>query len=308
MPKHLATTQSIKYIFTAGIFIVFGFLLFNYQEDFYIIRDISAWQFISVSLLILIGVTINGSKLNCISRNFGVHLRIRELFALSSMTTVLNNVFFKAGSVATSGYLKKKYNFSYSSFAGTFLGDQLIILFIGSFFGAIVSLYLGLFRHQDLLLIFAGFALIAALLFCLMRGGIRLPQIESSIFELLKRGTESFNTLLHDKNLLHSLGALNTFLIITIGFRLYVTCSILHMEIPLSHCFLFAIAIIFARIIPITHNDIGVRELAVGFLSDILGSGLKAGVLATVVDWIFELLWTALCTGFFRNSLVAPND
>jgi hypothetical protein len=80
------------------------------------------------------------------------------------------------------------------------------------------------------------------------------------------------------------------------------------METPLSHCFLFAAIVIFTRIIPITHNDVGVRELAVGFLSGTLGSGLKAGVLITVVDRILELLWTALCTGVFKNSLVASKD
>ena len=308
MPKHLTIPQSIKYILTAGIFIIFGFLLFKYQEDFYIIRDISALQFIEISLLILIGVTLNGSKLNRIASGFGIRLRTREWLALSSMTTVLNNVFFKAGSVATSGYLKKKHNFPYSSFAGTFLGDQLVILFIGSLAGGIWSLYLGFSGHKELLLICGGFVLTAALLFFLACGEIRLPQNKNSIFDHLKRGAESFNTLLHDKNLLYSLGAHNTFLILTIGFRLYVACSILHIEIPLSHCFLFAIAIIFSRIIPVTHNDIGVRELAVGFLSGILGSGLKTGVLATVVDRIFELLWTILCTGVFRNSLVAPKD
>ena len=135
-----------------------------------------------------------------------------------------------------------------------------------------------------------------------------LPQKESGIFGLLRRGTESFNTLLRDQNLLRSLGVHNILLTLTIGFRLYTAYSILHIETLLSHCFLFAIAIIFARVIPITHNDVGVRELAVGFLSSLLGSGLKVGVLATVVDRIFELLWTTLYTGVFRNFLMSPKD
>ena len=139
-----------------------------------------------------------------------------------------------------------------------------------------------------------------------MRGGITLPQKESGIFSLLKRGAESFNMLLHNKNLLYSLGIHNIFLTLTIGFRLYAAYSILHIETLLSHCFLFATVIIFARVIPIAHNDIGVRELAVGFLAGFLGSRLKVGVIATVVDRVFELLLTTLCTGVFRNSLMTP--
>ena len=58
------------------------------------------------------------------------------------------------------------------------------------------------------------------------------------------------------------------------------------------------------RIIPIAHSDIGIREIVVGFLSEAIGSGLKAGVLITSIDRIFELLLTGLSVGIFRKSLV----
>ena len=105
MPGSLTIYKPIKHILTTGIFVVLGFLLFKYQEEFYIIRYISALQFIEISLLILIGVTLNGSKLNRIASSFGINLRTGEWLALSSMTTVLNSLFFKAGSITISGYL-----------------------------------------------------------------------------------------------------------------------------------------------------------------------------------------------------------
>jgi len=150
--------------------------------------------------------------------------------------------------------------------------------------------------------------LITILLFLLIHGNIGIPQKKNAIFDLLKNGIESFNTLFLDKNLLCFLGLHNTTLIITIGLRFYVACSILNLEIPASHCFLFAAVMIFIRVLPITHSDIGVREIAIGFLSDMLGSGLKAGMLATVVDRIFELLWTTLCTGIFKNALITSKN
>ena len=180
MPGSLTIYKPIKHILTTGVFVVLGFLLFKYQEEFYIVRHISALQFIEISLLILIGVTLNGSKLNRIASNFGVDLRTGEWLALSSMTTVLNSLFFKAGSITISGYLKKKHDFPYLFFAGTFLGDQLIILFTGALTGSLVSLYLGFPSHHELLPIFLGFALTTILLFYLMRGQIRLPQKTSS--------------------------------------------------------------------------------------------------------------------------------
>ena len=306
MSKKFYTSKILKHILTAGVFIFFGYLLFKYQKDLYIVQNISPLQFITISLLILIGIALNGSKLNRIASSFGVRLQTSEWLALSSMTTELNNLFFKAGSVAISGYLKKKYDFPYLFFAGTFLGDQLIMLFVSSLMGSGVSLYLELFRHQNLLPIVIGFALISALLFLLMSGDVGVPQKKNAFFDLLKNGIESFNTLFLDKKLMCFLGLHNIFLIATIGLRFYVTCSILNLEIPLSHCFLFATAMIFVRVLPITHSDIGIREITIGFLSDIMGNGLKAGILATAVDRIFELLWTTLCTGIFRSALVTP--
>ena len=308
MDESLSISRPLKYLFTTAIFAGFGFILLKYHEDFYIIRNISIFQFLSASLLTLLVVALNGSKLNRISGSFNIRLRTGEWFALSSMTTVLNSVFFKAGSLAISTYLKKVYKFPYSSFAGTFLGDQFIILFTAALFESIASLYLGLSNNTKIFPIFAGFTLISAILFFLMRGQIRLPKSKSTVFNLLTSGIESFNILLRNKDLLYSLCTHNLFLITALGLRFLVACSILQLEIPLSNCFLFAAVMIFARVIPISHSDIGVRELAIGFLSGILGSGLKAGVLATVVDRIFELFWSTLCAGVFRNSLVTPKS
>ena len=40
---------------------------------------------------------------------------------------------------------------------------------------------------------------------------------------------------------------------------------------------------------PILQSDIGSREFATGFLSEILGSGFQEGVLATAVDRVLEM-------------------
>ena len=107
MSNHSSTHHLIKQIATIGVFSGFGFLLFKYREGFYIIRDLSVFQFVSFSLLVIFGITLSGSKLSCIANYFNIYLKKSEWFALSSMTAVLNNIFFKSGSLATSPYLKK---------------------------------------------------------------------------------------------------------------------------------------------------------------------------------------------------------
>ena len=143
---------------------------------------------------------------------------------------------------------------------------------MATLFGSVASLYLIFPGNSQLFPIFVAFALITILLFSLLCGQIRLPKKETTAFDPLRRGIESFNMLLRNKDLLCSLCIHNIFLITATGLRLFMACSILHQEIPLSHCFLFAATMIFIRIIPITHSDIGVREITVGFLSEKNGS------------------------------------
>ena len=298
----------IKQIATVGVFSGFAFLLFKYREDFYILQSLSVLELMSLSLLIICGIILSGSKLSFIANNFGICLKKSEWFALSSMTTILNSIFFKSGSLATSAYLKKKYDFPYASFVGSFIGDQLINLFIASLIGSITSAFIIYTGEVQVFFIFIIFAIVTVFLFILLGGKITLHKKEGRLWEQLKIGSDSFNTLIQNKHLFYTLCAHNIFLSLAIGLRLFTACSILGQEISLTHCFLFSAGITIVRVIPIAHSDIGVREILVGFLSETVGSGLKAGVLITSIDRVFELLLTGLSIGIFRKSLVTPKN
>ena len=302
MSDHTPNHHFIKYILTAGILVVLGFLLFDYKKELLLILDISAFQFTLISILILTSIFLNGSKLNKITKNFNVYLSIKEWFALSSMTTLFNNFIYKSGSIVTSKYLKSRHNFPYSAFAAAFVCDQLILLFIALIIASIIFFYLGIFIKELICLILILIATVY-ILFFLYRLKKPLPSSLNPIFSQLKNVIQNFNLLLTNKNLLFSLIVHNVLLVLTIVFRISISSSILHLDIPLSSCFLFTAIIMFTRIIPITVNDMGLRELTVGFLSSILGSGLKAGVLITSIDRVFDLIWGALFTVSSQSAL-----
>jgi hypothetical protein len=302
MSNRIPNHHFIKYFLTAGILIFLGFLLFDYKKELLLILDVSAFQFILIAILIFTGISLNGSKLNKITKSFNIYLSIKEWFALSSMTTLFNNFIYKSGSIVTSKYLKSRHNFPYSAFAAAFVCDQLILLFIGAITGSIFSFYLGIFT-KEFIFLFSILIVTIIILFLLYRLQKTLPKSWNPIFNKLRSAIRNFNSLLTNKNLLFSLVAHNILLVLTIVFRIYISSSIVHLDIPLSSCFLFTAIIVFSRIIPITVNDMGLRELAVGFLSSILGSGLKAGVLITSVDRVFELIWGALFTISSQRAL-----
>jgi uncharacterized membrane protein YbhN (UPF0104 family) len=302
MSDHTPNHHFIKYLLTAGILVFLGFLLFDYKKEFLLILDISALQFILIAVLMFTCVFFNGSKLNIITRSFDIHLSLKEWFALSSMTTLFNNFIYKSGSIVTSKYLKSRHGFEYSAFAAAFICDQIILLFIGVITASIFSFYLGVFI-KEFAFLFSLTTVIAIILIFLYRSKKTLPKSFDHVLYKLKSLTQNLKSLLNNKKLLFSLIAHNIILILTIVFRISISSSIVNLEIPLSSCFLFTAIIIFSRIIPLTVNDMGLRELAVGFLSSILGSGLKAGVLITSIDRLFDLIWGALFTISSQNAL-----
>ena len=292
----------IKYLLTAGILVFLGFLLFDYKKELLLILDISIFQFILVAVLMFTGVFLNGSKLNKVTRSFKVYLSRKEWFALASMTTLFNNFLYKSGSIVTSKYLKSRHDFPYSAFAAAFVCDQIILLFIGAITGSIFSFYLEIF-NKELILLFLILTVTTIILLFLYRSKKTLPKLCEPFLHKLNSVILNFKSLLNNKKLLFSLVAHNVLLVLTIVFRISVSSSIIHLEIPLSSCILFTVIIIFSRIIPLTVNDMGLRELAVGFLSSILGSGLKAGVLITSIDRVFDLIWGALFTISSQSAL-----
>jgi len=308
MPNPPPIRLIIKSIVTIGILSGLGFLLFKYRESFYVLQDLTFLQVVSFSTLVIFCIILSGSKLNQIASNFNIRLKKSEWLALSSMTTILNSILFKSGSLATSTYLKKKYEFAYASFVGSFIGDQFIILFIATLTGSFASISLLYSGNIQLFFIFVTFSIVAFFLLILLGGKITLPKKDNGVLEQLRVGIESFNALFQNKNLLYNLCVHNIFLIAAAAFRLFTACSILHQEISLNHCFLFVAVMSIIRIIPIAHSDIGVREITVGFISETIGSGMKAGVLITSIDRIFELLLTGLSVGIFHKSLVTPKN
>jgi len=255
-----------------------------------------------MSVLMLTGVSLNGSKLNTITRSFNLYLSPKEWFALSSMTTLFNNFIYKSGSIITSKYLKRSHGFAYSAFAAAFICDQTILLLIGAITGSIFSFYLGIFI-KELTYLFLLITVVIVILIFLYRSKKTLPKSWDPVLYKLKSVIQNFKLLLNNKKLLLSLIIHDILLILTIVFRISISSSIVHLDIPLSSCFLFTAIIIFSRIIPLTVNDIGLRELAVGFLSSILGSGLKAGVLITSIDRVFDLIWGALLAISSQSAL-----
>jgi uncharacterized membrane protein YbhN (UPF0104 family) len=299
--------KNSKYFITGIFLIILIFFAAKFRQELIVIREISPLQILGMLCLAVLTVTINGSKLNQITRGFGISLKKREWFGLASINTTLNNVFFKAGSLVTSNYLKRKYDFPYMSFIGSLGADQLILLFINSLVGGILFFYL--LAHNDTIEIWMGtlYLMTSVILFLIMKGKITFKNKKHLIWDALARILQSLKQILQNKKLFYSLCAHNGALLTAHSLRFFVICHILGQTVPLPYCFLFTTVVYFVSAVPMIQSDVGVRELSVGFLAELVGLGFNQGLLATIVDRVIVLLYTALLAGIFRNILLSSS-
>lgn len=292
-----------KYLIAVLTLLIMGVFIVKYQQDFYKIRNITVSQFLQIFVLSFLTITVNGLKVKLITRSADIHLSFKEWFGLASISISLNGMFSKTGSVVTSNYLKRIYGFPYMSYVGAFTGDFLITLLISAWIGLAISLYLAIAGNGEYMFLVTGFLIILAVLFLLLKSNLNFKRHHYRIVDTIIRAVISLNNLLQNKKLFWNLCCFGIMLLILSALRFYVSSTILHLDIPLSYCFLFTIVIMAVRSLPLVQGDIGTRELAVGLMSEFLGTGLKEGFLVTVVDRIAVLFWCLFFAVLFRNIL-----
>ena len=273
----------------------------KHQSNLLALKEISAGQFFLIAGIVIASLLINGSKLKILAGSYNIQLNTREIIGLSSITTSLNNFFFKAGSLFTSNYLKQRHEFSFMSFAGTQGADHLILFLINALCGLTISLAL-VFEQKEIFF---------PLVICYFSAAVFLILVFSKTFNIQHRSNKFLNTLirginslyriLKNKKLLCLLCAHNLLLVGLSALRLILVCNVLNIEISFGYCLLFITLTPVISAIPIIHSDLGTRELAIGMYSQWLGMGFQAGMLATLLDRCFVMLWATLISLYYRN-------
>ena len=273
----------------------------KHQSNLLALKEISAGQFFLIAGIVIASLLINGSKLKILADSYNIKLNTREMIGLSSITTSLNNFFFKAGSLFTSNYLKQRYEFPFMSFAGTQGADHLILFFINALCGLTVSLAL-FSEHKEIFFPLAICYFSATVFLILVFYKTFNFQHRSNIFlNALIQAISSLYRILKNKKMFCLLCAHNILLVGLNALRLLLVCKALHIEISFGYCLLFITLTPVISAIPIIHSDLGTRELAIGMYSQWLGMGFQTGMLATLLDRCFVLFWAILISLYYRS-------
>lgn len=290
-----------KLAVTGLLIFLLGSQIAKHQSNLIALREISVGQFFLIAANVIASLLINGSKLKILAGSYKIQLNPREIIGLSSITTSLNNFFFKAGSLFTSNYLKQRHEFPFMSFAGTQGADHLILFFINALCGLTVSLALVFEQKEIFFPLVICYFLAAVFLTLVFSKTFNFQHRSNKFLNALIRAINSLYRILKNKKLLCLLCAHNILLVGLAALRLLLVCKALGMEISFGYCLLFITLTPVISAIPIIQSDLGTRELAIGMYSQWLGMGFQTGMLATLLDRCFVLFWAILISLYYRN-------
>lgn len=296
-----------KLALTGLMIFILGSLVAKHQEELAHLKKISAPQFFIISFLIIGSIITNGMKLRALAASFDIKLTPKETLGLSSITTSLNNFFFKAGSLFTSNYLKKRYEFPFMSFAGSQGADQLISFFINAFCGLVISVIYLIPEQGVFITLSLGYSTIIIVLGLIFSKKLDLQHRPNKYLNALIRAINSLYRILKNRKLFFSLCTFNLFIVLLNTLRFFLVCKVLALSIPFGYCLLFITLLPYISTIPFIQSDIGTRELILGIFSQWLGASFEAGMLATLLDRCFIIITATIIALFFQNKFIGIN-
>ena len=190
-----------------------GSLIAKHQDDLTHLKNISTVQFSLISFLIIGSIITNGMKLRALAGSFNIRLDIKEILGLSSITTCLNNFFFKSGSLFTSNYLKRRYEFSFMFFVGSQGADHLVSFFINALCGLIISSIYITSEKGVFLTLSLAYLTIAVALGLIFSKTFDLQNRSNKYLNALIRATNSLYRIIKNKPLLYTLCFFNLFIV-----------------------------------------------------------------------------------------------
>ncbi|MFT4580127.1 MAG: hypothetical protein ACI8PD_001381 [Nitrospinales bacterium] len=290
-----------KLAVTGLLIFLLGSQIAKHQNSLLALKEISTGQFFLIAGIVIASLLINGSKLKILAGSYNIQLNPREIIGLSSITTSLNNFFFKAGSLFTSNYLKQRHEFPFMSFAGTQGADHLILFFINALCGLTVSLALVIEQKEIFFPLVICYFSAAMFLILVFYKTFNFQHRSNKFLNALIRAINSLYRIIKNKKLFFLLCVHNILLVGLSALRLLLVCQALNIEISFGYCLLFITLTPVISAIPIIHSDLGTRELAIGMYSQWLGLGFQTGMLATLLDRCFILFWAILVSLYYRS-------
>jgi len=289
------------------IILIFIYLFTRNNFDFVLetINKISIFDFFLLSISTIITITLNGNKIEILTRYYKLKLKFKEWFGLSVVTTMGNYLApFGSGMLLRGVYLKKKYGFSYKNFITTLATSYLTSFLLYSFIGIMITIII----YYQYNLFNTIFFLIFLITFLSCLGIMVLsPKIKNKKNKFLNKFEQIINNwkkMKKNYRLLIRLTLNDFFSLLNYSIRIFLAFYILGDKIPFISSVLISLVTLFSLIIGLTPASIGVKEALIAYSTTVIGKSFGLGIAVATIDRIIALIYVFFLGGLFSYILL----
>jgi uncharacterized membrane protein YbhN (UPF0104 family) len=234
-----------------------------------------------------------------------VNLGNKESFALAIVNTFWNYLPLTGGLLARGVYLKKRHNFSYTSFVSTIVASYIISFLSFSLVGLLSILWIwqdkGIFNPwiTGILLLAAFFSLV------MIKVNINL-KFGAKILRPLSKIVSEWRTLRTRKKLIFNLFLLDLALIVINALRFYFAGQFLDAEVPFFALLIISSLTLFAILLNVTPGALVVKEAIISFGAVALSYSPTVGLSISLLDRAVSMFWIFLLGAIFTYLFLRP--
>ncbi len=283
MVKKIARAAA-SYLLLLVAIVFFGMFLYGRKEQLARLSEVPPRHILMVMAFTTAYLFVNAFSIKELMKAFGRDLTFKEWFGLSCCTTMFNYFLpARSGVMPRAVYMKRKYDFSYSTFFSAYLGFYIFSFFANAAFGLVLLIFnyrsTGV-MYVSLLFLFGGVFLASGgfILLCqwLSRRGLRHRLLNNVL-----NGLDYFHK---QKKLLMSLLFLNFINMLILAGRLMFSYRAIGVDPGVVPMLILANVVFFAFVIGLTPASLGIKEAVITVTSALIGFSSIDGALASIVD------------------------
>ncbi len=287
------------------IFAVLGFVFLKDRVDqFKKIFEINLYYAIPIFLLAVISFIFRGQKLRMLMEHHGIKVGILEYTAIQTLTQFWNYLTpFKGGMSARAIYMKKRYKFPYTSSLSLVGTSYFIDFLFFSLMGLVITLFAPIQESVRYSLLTFFVLLISGSIFVLFFFPKIHLKTNIKILKHILKSIEEFRKIRHKYSLVLKIGLNCILRVLTTSTRYFFIFYAYQYQMPFYACIIIVIFSALANLISITPMSLGFKESAVLLSTKFFQGSAVMGVIVSLIDRVFMMLWVFISAPFFSYIL-----
>lgn len=299
--------QSLSLVLFGFIVIFLVYYLKNHWQDFSQIKIVSWWAFAGLTFLTPVVFWVTAWSFLVSLEPYNLKLKFKEYFGLT-MITLLGNYFIPFSGIGVRAvYMKKNFDFSYTNFLVTVIGNWVTNFLIYSS-AAVLALIVYYDKTKifswPLMTIFLGVTLISLATFIPLkiRSSKKRAKILGSIINVFK----SWQKYIKHPDLLRRLLVITFWQFLLNSLIFYLAYLTFGFKLTFIDSFLASALSLYSSVIRLVPASLGFYEISVVYPSRILGLSVADGLAVSAVTRFAVMLWTFALGIVFSYILIRP--